>query len=469
MQDFPGVDISFQRMGLSPGLSSFAVTGLRTTAGGAADISIDSLSVRYSLLPILRGKLFLGESVIDGIRAAIDLTEPVPDCLRTAKPPVPPLTVETKALKSAIVTNVSASVRGRSATNSPVFTVTLTNFVLRIERDQDSNPTVPFSFSGAAAYRFDQGTNQNINMVGRCNLDAKTASGVNMDVDLAAKSIPLPDLNPILAGSSPFLVRTGTMDFYFNMCCRNGKLAGITSIKTSGVTLLHNSGSVGTGFLRLSFDAWRFLAQQRNGNIEADCNISGTIDKPVVPIGTVLRDQAVGAGRNMGMRVVEAIPTSFTRNLAAKWDRNESERDRYDNILKVSRLDKSEQHYEKGRHYREIVRNYNLAVAEFMLQASEYPDSAELAVRALIAAAEIQRSRMHDLPAAIDALNRVVQKYSNHADADDAMLEMIGMSVELKRYPDANVLCNRFKETFKHSEHAAKVAEIQKSISDMVW
>jgi hypothetical protein len=468
LTEFPGVTFKFGRMGVMPGLRTFAIRDIRATAGGAADTRIDSVVCRYSLLPLARGRLCVRDTTIDGVRVVSDTTEPVPDCLTTQIQPVP-VDVRMDSLDRFLVTNVSAVVRCRTATNAPECRITLTNAFLRLHRLPSAESSLPYSFSVFSAYFIDEGSNMFLSAIGRCSLDAKSESDVNVDLDVTATNICLPDLNPLLAGASPFLIRTGAMDYYLNMICRGGQLSGITSIKTRGLSLLHNTGSIGTGFLRLSFDAWRFLAQQRNGSIEADCNISGTISKPVVPIGNVLKDQAVGAGRNMGIKIVEKIPTGFTRNMAARWESDSADRSRYDNILKISRLDPSEQHFEKGRHYREIVRNYKLAIDEFLLQASEYPESEGLAVRALMAAADLLRNRLRDLPQAAGTLRRLVERYPKHQDADDAMLAMVEIAVEQKRYPDADVLCDEFREKFVHSELLPKIAEIKKSIADFVW
>jgi TolA-binding protein len=214
---------------------------------------------------------------------------------------------------------------------------------------------------------------------------------------------------------------------------------------------------------------WEMLVRDGKGKVKVDVDIGGRLLHPEIPIGPVLAAQLGTAGRKAATGVLSIVPIGIVQDIGESWEKNVEDQARYDDVLKIARLDPKEQHFERARHYEKVVKSYKMAVEEYTAQVREYPKEADLAVRSLAMMAEIQARQLKDPPGAIATLRRLVEAYASHPDADDAMLRMIDISAESKDYSNADKLCTEFGEKFQGSGLAESVAERRRRIAKYVW
>ncbi|MBM4148302.1 MAG: hypothetical protein FJ224_04595 [Lentisphaerae bacterium] len=467
--DFSGVDVRFGRMGLEPGFASFRAEDMKITAGAAIESRVNSVVVRYSLPHMLNRRLAPSEIVVDGVRTVATTSEPLPDSLVHMKPTPLPVEIDFSRLSILLVSNVSSAVRFRPLPDADEVSVLLTNAVFLLRQASDTNPVVPYSFAFEGRFAVSSNALSSFRGAGRCAMDRLSPSELDADLDLEMRGVPIRQINPLLLAVAPFTARAGEFDYFINACCRSGRLSGITSLKTTGLRIQPNVRTAGTGLLNLSFNSWHFLIGQRDGTIEADCPVGGTVLEPQMPILAVLREQAITVNRNLRIRAADSIPTGTSRFMADKWEREASERSRYDDILKISRLEPAVRHFERGRHFEEIVRNFEFAAREYTLQVDEYPGERATGARALRAAARLYIDRLDNTAAAVAALRRLAAAYPDNPDADDALADAIDLLVEMKRYPEADAACDEFRRAFPHSSLRQQVEWVQRSISNLVW
>lgn len=292
---------------------------------------------------------------------------------------------------------------------------------------------------------------------------------LDLDADLSLQDLPMPALTAQRSRRIPFLADQGTVSLFLSLCAREGRLSGLASLRIRDLTIRPNPGAAGARFLTLGFEAWQFLARQRNGWIDADATLRGTIREPEIPLGHVLQHQAGMIGRNIAIRLFDALPGDPTTWRA---DRIETERDayrRHDDILKIARLPEAERHYERGRHYENVVKNYATAVEEYQLQAARFPGEADWAVRALMASAAVRDRHLNDPQGARADLRRILHDYPAHPRADNALYEMIRIAEGRREYPEAHGLCDEFLRRFPRSEFAERVRTLQARIRRFVW
>ena len=464
----PVTAFDVRRIGLGLWPGHFRLGGVSCRAGALGTVTLARMDTRFRLLPLLGGTLSLRSVEVDGLSIELDATQPVPPLPAGGDTPPPALRPDLARLPVILVTNVSLHVTISTSTSPPPSVVTITNLALDVTPDPGPDAALPMLVRLTARCSVDGGDAATIHATGAVGIDGPAPEGINADVDFALKGLPLADLNNLLREAAPFLVDSGGLDGYFNACCREGRLSGLASFTTHRAEIRPNEGG-GSKFLELSFKAWQFLVRQRDGVVSADCPISGTLVEPVVPFGPVLREQAAASGRNLGVRLLDKIPLGISKDAAATWEEKAAEKDKHDDILKISRLESVETHYQRGRHYEKQVKNYRTAVREYEAQVTAHPGETDLAVQSLRAMAALQHKHLDDPAGAMQALRRVVDDYRKHRDADDAMATLIDLAEETRDYPQADRLCREFLEIFPHSALVEDIRKQHRAIRKFVW
>jgi len=465
-----GTTLSCARAGLGIGLHSVMVSGLTVSAPGIERVELDQCLVRFRWLPFLCGRLSMRAVAVDGLRARITAGPPQP-----ATPAAPQdqwqelrRQLDLGHPPFVLLTNATIAVTVAS-TDAPPLSITLTNVHVRcrtLGRKERKGDGLPYGLLAAANLQVGDGSSAVLRAEGRLDPAAEKADEIPVDLTLSVAALSLPGFNPVLEAKAPFSVDRGTVGLQLDACARNGRLSGLCSVSVHGLEIRRNAESRSATYLAMSFSAWEFLVRQRNGDIQTECQIEGTLLKPVIPVGAALRKMAGDTGRNMTTRFLSTIGAG---SVADRIKTNAARRAKHDDILKIQRLPSCEQHYERGQHYETVAKNYTTAIEEYSAQLKEYPAETNTAILSLQASAGIRRRRQNDQPGAIADLRRILTDYGNHPDADNALYEMTQIAVEAKEYPLADRLCREFLETYPSSELKDRVLQTRRDISRFVW
>jgi len=459
-----------ERSGLSLFLNKLYLSKLKLIESEKNYLQVDSIVVSPRITHLLFGQLSLRSLKISGIRSkATVIISPQPNKQAEVKP-FNFNRIDLKKLPEISITNVFIELIINSTNFSDLkLTITNTLFLSSYSRRHDKR-IPPYQIMVSSYLNINNGSNILINT--KCEIGKLLPDNIkmaNFDVSLSARQINLTDFNPLFYYSAPFFVKNGQMEVETDLRARNNILAGLCSIKIENMDIIENNYHKNSTFLCLSFNAWKFLIRNRKGDILIDCEVDGTVDKPNIPLGTTLLNTIETMGYSTATRLLNAIPTATTREVADKIEANTVARSKYNDLLKINRLDKREQHLARGQHWEKIVKNYPEALKEYSLQVQNYPMETNYAVQALMASAEVKRKYMQDYDDAINTLRQVLTDYKNSNQADDALYKMIQISLESKNYHIANNFCDEFIKTFPTSEFIPKIKQIKKEISRFVW
>lgn len=470
VKGYPELSVQFNRAGLRGPANTFAVSDFCCNVTNFAEARLDQLTIKYRLRPLLHGKGSLREITLSNLVLRVDATKPLPAVLRgkPGKEEKSPSRLDLKRPPDVDIRNAVISVTCAVTTSPSPATVVLTNMTLALGRGCVPEGALPYPFELRGAVCVDGGSPAAIACSGAARPDTLGADTADIDVSFSLNKFKLSDLNGALSVASPFVVETGEMDCSFSARCREGRLAGLVTITTSNLVIRPNKKGSST-FMQLSLDTWMILVRDQKGIIRVDCPIGGTLLQPVIPVDSVLAGQIGTAGRKIGAGVLDTVSVGLLHGVGNSWETSVDDRNRYDDILKVERIDPRERHFERARHYEKIVNDCATAVKEYTAQVTAFPAETNLAVRSLLATADIRNQRLADPKGAIAALKAIVETYHVHPDADDAMLKMIDILIEQKQYPDAYSLSREFGGKFPRSGLATQVEERRARIAKFVW
>jgi hypothetical protein len=444
----------------------FTVSRLTVEAADYASLTLDNLTLRHRLRPLLVSRVSLKRVELQNLGLRVDSTRPVPAWTSTAPLPV---TFDLDHLPDMQIDQVFLLYRLLVTTGSPPATVVFSNVHLVVRQESPARGHLPMTFQMSGDVQFDTGRPSRFECRGRTDPSSLATRAARLDLDATIREFHLPDLNPLLAPLAPFQIESGGLTYYLNLRCREGTLSGLASISASNVHIRRQEHAVGQRTLQASFQSWQALARQRNGVIEADCPIGGTLWEPHIPLGSVLRDQARQAGRNVAAKALSRLPASGGRSVGDNLESAGHDRARYDHILKIERYPPDEQHFERARHYHHVVRNYPEAATEYRRQLAQFPGREDLAVRSLQGLAELQRRPLNDRAGALASLRQIVDGHPRHPEADDALSKMIDWCMEDRDYRQASALCSEFQTLFVHSAFTDHVRRQQKQVSSFAW
>ena len=479
----PGVSVEIRKAGFLGFLDAFSVSGFEGSAGDYATLKFDTFVISYRLLPILKGRASLRSVTLRDVVVRIDTTKsfpgsgpktqaPEPGGGKTAPPAVAssggPAGPSRLDLPSLDASNVTISVSFVAATGAPPTEVVFHDLRM-VAGPGAAGTALPMGFSIDGTAAVDGGSSAVVRCAGGFAMKPGGVDAADADIDLSVRGIRMKDLNGILAHVAPFVVETGTLDCHFDARCRDGRLAGLASIEATGLAITENKKTVRLQLFQLSLGTWQMLVRDRKGTVKVDVDLGGRLRHPDIPIGPVLAAQLGTAGRSVAAGLLSAVPIGFVQDIGKSWDQGADDRARYDDVLKIDRLEKKERHFERARHYEKIVKNYKTAVEEYEAQVREFPDETDLAVRSLAAMAEVKVGHLKDPRGAIASLRRLVDTRGAHPDADDAMVRMIDIAIEAKDYSNADKMCREFKEKFPQSGLSGQVAERRQRIAKYVW
>jgi len=465
----PNISFACRRAGLSWLLNKFHLSELQIIENGKTDIKIKHFTVAPRIFPSVIGKISLRKVTINTV--SITAQVPIPAAsAKEKKQAIPDLHYfDFKRMPSISAANIHVALLLISS-NAPPVPITLHDLAIGASygTKKGVNKSI-YEISLSSIMQINNGSNVTIKIKSELDEIQPDFKSTDIDASIETSEITLADLNPVISPYSPFSIMTGQMKIAIDMRARKNVLSGLCSIKINNMDIEQNNSSRSGTFLSLSFNAWKFLIKNNKGDILLDCDITGTVDHPVIPISSVLSDMAGTAGRNVFTRILNAIPTTTTKEAADKMESNAAIRAKYDNVLKINRLPPEEQHLARGLHFEKIVKNYEIALEEYSLQLQEYPAETNNAVQALMASAEIKNKHKKDTNGAVSDLRKIIEKYKTSPYVDDALYRIIQLFVEAKMYPDANSSCEEFTSTFPNSEYISKVKQIKKDISRYVW
>jgi len=471
-RSMPGLHVGFQRAGLRIFPDTFSISEFKGDAGDFGTLKFDKLTVSYRLIPVFHGRASLRDVTLRDVVVKVDANKTFP--IPTPKPGTDGNQVSAPADLSKVdfasldASNVKISVSFVAVTGAPPTELVLHD--LRIKAGPGiagSKLPIGFTVDGMAA--IDGGSSAVVRCTGGFALKPGGMDAADVDIDLAVSNILMKDFNRMIAPLSPFLINTGTLDCHFDARCRDGRLAGLASIEAREFSIVENGRNQRIKFLQLSLGMWQMLVRDGKGRVKVDANIGGRMSRPDIPIGPVLFAQLGTAGRNVTVGVLNAVPIGFVRDIGKSLEKNADEEARYDDVLKIDRLDKKERHFQRARHYERIVKNSKMAVEEYQSQVQGYPKETDLAVGSLVAMAEIKVRQLKDPRGAVAALRQLVDAYASHPDADDAMLRMIDIAIEARDYSNADKFCVEFGEKFQDSGLLPAVQERRQRIAKYVW
>lgn len=459
-----GLEWSCRRAGWAGLFSQIRLRHVHLRLAGSDSVDIREVEIRIRRRPLLARRLSIRSIRIDEVRFESTLEPaaawPVPalqGAFDTARMPditIQPVNgrIHVPDPEAAGPTLIEiAGGRIHAALSSPSARKTSYAFDLRAELAVNGHAPAPLSIRGWVNPRLPD------------------PDKLDLDLDLTLDALPMPSLTARHTRRIPFIADRGTLAMLVNLRAREGRLSGLASLRIRDLIVRENPDAVNAHFLTLSFHAWQFLARQRNGHIDADAQIQGTVHAPLIPIGHVLQQQAGHIGRNVAVRLLDTLPGPGTDRQAKRLEASRDSAGRHDDILKIARLPEHERHYERGRHYERIVKGYATAAEEYRRQADRFPAQTNLAVLALMASARVHARRLDQPDQARTDLRRVLDTYPGHPDADDALFEMIRIAEDRRDFPVADRLCREFLERFPRSEFTPKIQAIRTRIRPFVW
>ena len=453
-----------RRAGFSGGPHRLRISGMQFSAPWLGELAVSEIIISYRLLPLLTGRFSCRTLQLTGVEFYGEVD---PESEVTLPPLPAALDLSTLPDISVSPINVKMIILDPNADAPMRLGLTNGTFTAKTVRAPETGP--PYQFSYHSSVDINQGTPAALKISGHLDPLTMNAEQLNIDVDLALEAVSLPALTATGSRAIPFIAEKGRLSLYMELCARHGRLSGLASLRIAEMAIKQNPGAENARFITLSFSAWNFLARQRNGRVEADAEIRGTVAQPVVPIGQILQAQAGNIGRSLTTRVLDAMPFEATREQSERIDARREAASRHDDILKISRLPAHERHFERGRHYERVVRGYPAAVNEYQLQVKNYPAETNLAVQALMHCANVRASHLNQHTQAMQDLRRILNEHPHHPQAPDALLEKIRIAESLRQYPQAAQLCNEFSEKFPSSNHIRTVNTIQNRIRRFVW
>lgn len=459
-----GEQLSIRRAGLSGGPHRLRISNMQFSAPWLGQLDVADIIVGYRLRPLLAGRIACHTMLISDVV----FTGEVDPESEVVLPPLPAV-LDLTTLPDISISPIVVNMKILDPNAQEPMRLNLTNGTIRTQMIRKPVKALPYTFEYICSIIINEGPPAGLTISGVLDPFAMNPETLNLDLDLALKSVSLPSLTATGSRSIPFIAENGNLSIYMEMCARHGRLSGLASLRIVEMAIRQNPGADNARFITLSFSAWNFLARQRNGSVEADAEIRGTVSQPEIPIGQILQAQAGNIGRSLTTRVLDAMPFESTREQSGRIDARREAAARHDDILKISRLPMHERHFERGRHYERVVRGYPTAVSEYLLQVEKYPEETNLAVQALMHCAQIRSRHLDQHNEAMQDLRKILNDYPDHPQAPDALLEKIRIAETLRQYPQAAQLCNEFTERYPTSSHSRTVTTIQNRIRRFVW
>ncbi|OGV62122.1 MAG: hypothetical protein A2498_07870 [Lentisphaerae bacterium RIFOXYC12_FULL_60_16] len=466
----PNLEWSCARAGIGKLPNRLQARDLRLKAPGLESLTVETVMIKYRLLPLLIGRISARSIRVTGVRVqtTVDLAAMPAGTTPTNVPP-PPAALDLARLPNIEVTPITVSLRLLDPASDVPIEIRLTNGNIRASITRQRTEGLPYEFTAQANLVVNHRDPAPLLLHGFLDPHSLTPAELDLDADLSLDQFPMTALTATRPRSVPFIAESGILTVRLGLCARDGRLSGLASLRIQDMTIRENTGADNARFITLPFNAWQFLTRQRNGTVEAETEIHGTLLQPVVPIGKVLQNQAGNVGRNLTVRMLEAIPLDATRDLANRIETNRTAISRHDDILKIARLPEFEQHYERGRHYERILKGYPAAVEEFKRQVERFPTQTNLAVQALMASALLHHKELEESRAALADLRRILDDYPSHPDADNALFEMIRIAENQRDYPETDRLCREFQQRFPGSEFARNIRDTLARVRRFVW
>jgi TolA-binding protein len=469
----PELTVGIRRAGVTPALNGASILGLNVAASDFGSISIDKVTVRLQMAKLLTGRVVIHSIIAQDLCLRVDATQPTPSFLPVVTEGDMDSMAESRTFSMISVNDIpdvrlggTLSFRLLLATNGVPTEIMLTNMVVVMEDSTNTSSALPMSFHGDGKLLIDNGSEATVKYYG--GIDPRTdIDTMNMSLDLSILDIPLSDLNATVLQTAPLYFKEGTVSLHCSVRCRDGRLSGLASFNSKGMKITDNPRDRGGKFLGLTASLWEKLASRDGGIIIADCDIGGTLRDTIIPVRAALAEQALAVGEGAALKTMVLAPG--LADISKAIQKHSVEKNRYDDILKISRLPREVRHYERGRHYENSVKNYEIAAKEYRAQVAEFPTKEEEAVDALFALSKLQYEELDREAQAIETLREVLTAYPRHVKADDALLKMITIAEDIKLYPQANTLCIEFLDKFPNSALKKKAISLHKKIRPLVW